>query len=102
MGHSDYLCIAAFRMFEEIARADSGMALAFGAHFWPFLFIALEPHENRRLLEEFAPMFCDTTDAVFGALCMTEPQGGSDIENVEIAQGHHHPDHRGAATGTNG
>ncbi|MGC9336263.1 MAG: acyl-CoA dehydrogenase family protein [Anaerolineae bacterium] len=87
MGRSGYLCIAAFRMFEEIARADSGMALAFGAHFWPFLFIALEPHENRRLLEEFAPMFCETDKARFGAMCLTEPQGGADIENVEVVKG---------------
>lgn len=82
MGRSNYMCTAAFRMFEEIVRADTGMALAFGALFWPFLFIALEPHENRRLLEEFVPLFCETTEPVFAALCMTEPQGGSDIEIV--------------------
>jgi alkylation response protein AidB-like acyl-CoA dehydrogenase len=87
MGKSNYMCVAAYRMFEEIARADSGMAMAFGALFWPFLFIALEPHENRRLLEEFAPMFCETNEAVFTAMCMTEPQGGADIENVEIVKG---------------
>jgi len=87
MGRSNYMCVAAYRMFEEIARADSGMAMAFGALFWPFLFIAIEPHENRRLLEEFAPMFCQTTEPVFAAMCMTEPQGGADIENVEIVKG---------------
>ena len=87
MGRSDFLCVAAYRMFEEIARADSGMAMAFGIVYWPLLFISLQPHENRRLLEEFAPMFCDTDEAVFAALCMTEPQGGSDIENVEILGG---------------
>ena len=87
MGQSNYMCGAAYRMFEEIGRADTGMAMAFGALFWPLLFIALKPHENRRLLEEFAPMFCGTTEAVFAALCMTEPQGGSDIENVEVVKG---------------
>jgi alkylation response protein AidB-like acyl-CoA dehydrogenase len=87
LGHSDYLSVAAFRMFEEIARADSGMAVAFGVVFWPLLFIAVEPHVNRRLCEEFAPMFCQTTEPVFSALAMTEPQGGSDIENVELLGG---------------
>jgi alkylation response protein AidB-like acyl-CoA dehydrogenase len=87
LGTSNYLYVAAFCMFEEIARADSGMAMAFGVVFWPLLFISLEPHVNRRLLEEFAPMFCGTRDATFAALCMTEPQGGSDIENVEIVKG---------------
>ncbi|MBN2026073.1 MAG: acyl-CoA/acyl-ACP dehydrogenase [Actinobacteria bacterium] len=87
LGTSNYLYVAAYCMFEEIARADSGMAMAFGVVFWPLLFISLEPHVNRRLLEEFAPMFCGTRDATFAALCMTEPQGGADIENVEIIKG---------------
>jgi alkylation response protein AidB-like acyl-CoA dehydrogenase len=87
LGTSNYLYVAAYCMFEEIARADAGMAMAFGVVFWPLLFIALEPHVNRRLLEEFAPMFCGTDQATYSALCMTEPQGGSDIENVEIVKG---------------
>jgi alkylation response protein AidB-like acyl-CoA dehydrogenase len=87
LGTSNYLYVAAYCMFEEIARADSGMAMAFGVVFWPLLFISLEPHVNRRLLEEFAPMFCGTNEVTFAALCMTEPQGGSDIENVEIVKG---------------
>jgi alkylation response protein AidB-like acyl-CoA dehydrogenase len=87
LGTSNYLYVAAYCMFEEIARADSGMAMAFGVVFWPLLFISLEPHVNRRLLEEFAPMFCGTNEATFAALCMTEPQGGADIENVEIVKG---------------
>ncbi len=87
LGTSNYLYVAAYCMFEEIARADSGMAMAFGVVYWPLLFIALEPHVNRRLLEEFAPMFCGTNEATYSALCMTEPQGGADIENVEIVKG---------------
>lgn len=87
LGHSNYLSVAAFRMFEEIARADSGMAVAFGVVFWPLVFITVEPHVNRRLCEEFAPMFCETTEPVFSALAMTEPQGGADIENIEIVKG---------------
>jgi len=87
LGHSDFLSVAAFRMFEEVARADSGMAVAFGVVFWPLVMIACEPHVNRRLCEEFAPMFTQTTEPVFSCMAMTEPQGGSDIENVEMLKG---------------
>ena len=87
LGHSDHLCVAAFHMFEEIARADSGMAVAFGVVFWPLVLICCEPHVNRRLCEEFAPMFTGTADAVFSCMAMTEPQGGADIENIELIRG---------------
>ncbi len=87
MGHSDYLGTGAYRMFEEVARADSAMAVAFGVVFWPLVMICNEPHVNRRLCEEFAPLFCSTTEAVFAANAMTEPQGGADIENVEVLGG---------------
>ncbi len=87
LGHSDYLGTGAFRIFEEIARADSGIAVAFGVVFWPLVMICVEPHVNRRLCEEFAPMFCQTTEPVFSANAMTEPQGGADIENFEVVKG---------------
>ncbi len=87
LGASNYTCVAVFRVFEEIARADSGLGLAFGVMLWPLELIVFEPHVNRRLCEEFAPMFCRTTEACFPAMVMTEPQGGSDIENVEIVKG---------------
>jgi alkylation response protein AidB-like acyl-CoA dehydrogenase len=87
IGRSDHVMVAAFRLFEQIARADSGMGLAFGAFLWPLEFITLKPHENRRLCEEFAPMFCQTEEAVFAAMVMTEPQGGSDIENTAVVRG---------------
>jgi alkylation response protein AidB-like acyl-CoA dehydrogenase len=86
MGHSGYLGTGAARLFEEVARADSGMAVAFGVLFWPLCMICIEPHVNRRLCEEFAPMFMQTR-AVFAANAMTEPQGGADIENMEILGG---------------
>ena len=86
LGHSGVLCTASQRMFEEIARADSGMAVAFGVVFWPLVFIAVEPHVNRRLCEEFAPLYM-RDEPVFAALAMTEPQGGSDIENVDVLKG---------------
>ncbi len=87
LGHSDYLSVASFRMFEEIARADSGMAVAFGVVFWPLVMICCEPHVNYRLCQEFAPMFTETKDAVFSCMAMTEPQGGADIENIDVMKG---------------
>ena len=86
-GRSSSLGTAAFRVFEEVSRADSAMAVAFGVTFWPLLMITRPPHVNRRLCEEFAPLFCDTTRPVFAANAMTEPQGGSDIENMDLLGG---------------
>jgi len=87
MGNSNYIALLSFMVFEEIARADSGMDPPIGMVFVPLLFMAVEPHVNRRLLQEFAPMFCGTNDAAFAALGMTEQQGGSDIENVDVLGG---------------
>ena len=87
LGHSGYLGTGAFRLFEEVARADSGMAVAFGVTFWPLLMIAAEPHVNMRLCRELGPLFCDTTDVRFAANAMTEPQGGADIENLDLLRG---------------
>jgi alkylation response protein AidB-like acyl-CoA dehydrogenase len=87
LGHSDYLGTGAFRLFEEVARGDSAIAVAFGVVFWPLLMICTEPHVNRRLCAEFAPMFCQTTEARFAANAMTEPQGGADIENLDLLSG---------------
>ncbi|NMD42868.1 MAG: acyl-CoA/acyl-ACP dehydrogenase [Firmicutes bacterium] len=87
LGHSNYIGSASFRLFEEVARADSAMAVALGVIYWPLLMICNEPHVNRRLCEEFAPMFCKTEKAVFAANAMTEPQGGADIENLDVVKG---------------
>lgn len=87
LGHSDYLGVGAFRVFEEVARADSAMAVAFGVTFWPMLMICNEPHVNRKLCEKFAPLFCRTDKAIFAANAMTEPQGGADIENLDLLGG---------------
>jgi len=86
-GHSGYLATGAYRMFEEVARADSAMAVAFGVVFWPLSMICIEPHVNRRLCAEFAPLFCRSDKAVFAANAMTEPQGGADIENLDLLHG---------------
>lgn len=87
LGHSHYTAAASFRLMEEVARADSGIAVAFGVTFWPLIMICNEPHLNRRLCEEFAPLFCSTDKAVFAANAMTEPQGGADIENMDVIKG---------------
>jgi alkylation response protein AidB-like acyl-CoA dehydrogenase len=86
-GHSDYAATAAYRVCEEVSRADSAIGVAFAVQAWPLLIICVEPHVNRRLCKEFAPMFCNTTKAVFAANAMTEPQGGSDIENLDLLKG---------------
>ncbi|MDY0001256.1 MAG: acyl-CoA dehydrogenase, partial [Polyangia bacterium] len=78
---------ASTRVMEEVARADSGMAVAFAVTSWPLLMICCEPHVNRRLCERFAPEFCQITKARFAANAMTEPQGGADIENLELMGG---------------
>ncbi len=87
LSRSGYVGTFCFAGFEEVARADSAIAVAFGVLFWPLIMICNEPHVNRRLCEEFAPMFCDTTRPVFAANAMTEPQGGADIENMEVVKG---------------
>jgi alkylation response protein AidB-like acyl-CoA dehydrogenase len=87
MGSSNYFTTAAYMLCEEVSRADSGMGVAFAVVHWPLLLICVEPHVNRELCEEFAPIFCSTTHARFAANAMTEPQGGSDIENMEVVKG---------------
>jgi len=87
LGQSDYAFTAAAALAEEVGRADTAMAVAFMVTYWPLTTILVEPHVNWRLAKEFAPMFCDAEKAVFAANAMTEPQGGADIENMEILGG---------------
>ncbi|HOD70631.1 MAG: Acyl-CoA dehydrogenase [Deltaproteobacteria bacterium ADurb.BinA179] len=84
---SDYIFRFAYMLCEELGRADTGMAVALAVTFWPLLVILVEPFVNERLIAEFAPMFCNTKKAVFAANAMTEPQGGSDIENMGLLRG---------------
>lgn len=86
LGNSDYFWVTVFRLLEEMARADSGMCIALAVVLWPLMFITLEPHINRRLCAEFAPMY-SRGEPVFSALAMTEPQGGADIENIDFLKG---------------
>jgi alkylation response protein AidB-like acyl-CoA dehydrogenase len=87
LGKSDYLFRAAYTISEEIGRGDTGIAVAFGVTFWPIFTILIDPYENQKLAAEFAPMYRDTDKAFFAANAMTEPQGGADIENMELLKG---------------
>jgi len=87
LASSDYIFRMAYMLCEELGRADTGMAVALAVTFWPLLVILVEPYVNERLLDEFAPMFCTSKKAVFAANAMTEPQGGSDIENMGLLKG---------------
>ncbi len=82
LGQSDHVGTLMARVFEEVGRADTGIAVASAVTFWPLIMIALKPHINEELCAEFAPMFCDADEPRFAANAMTEPQGGSDIENM--------------------
>ena len=87
LGGSDRILHVGYAMSEEIGRADTALAVAFLVTFWPMSSILVEPHVNWKLAREFAPIFCESKDPVFTALCMTEPQGGADIENMELLGG---------------
>jgi butyryl-CoA dehydrogenase len=71
---------------EELARGDSGMAVAATCISWPLVPILFEPYTREDLLEEFAKIFCKD-ELRFGCFAMTEPQGGCDIENVDVMKG---------------
>ena len=51
------------RVLEEIGRADPGIGYIFASTFCALVPIVMEPHVNEELLEEFAPIFCDTKEA---------------------------------------
>ncbi len=75
------------RIFEEVGRGDTAIAVATGVTLWPLTLIGVEPLIRMDLLEEFAPIYCETEEPMFGMMAMTEPQGGSDIENVDHVRG---------------
>lgn len=80
-------CVTFVVCCEEIARADAGLATAAVCIGWPFLPILLEPHKNQRLIEKFAPMFCDTDRLVFGCAAITDGRSGADVENIDGTHG---------------
>jgi butyryl-CoA dehydrogenase len=77
---------ALYWAIEELARGDSGMALAALCTDWILMPILFEPYRREDLLEEFARIFC-RDELHLGCFAMTEPQGGCDIENVDVMKG---------------
>jgi len=69
---------------EEIARGDSGIAVALACTLWPFMPAIWA--QNEAVLDHFGPIFCGD-ELKIGCFNMTEPGGasgggGCDIENV--------------------
>ena len=71
---------------EELSRIDSGFAVSALCSTWGLIPILLEPHRNMELCMEFGPKFCGD-DLYMSCHAMTEPAGGSDIENVGRIRG---------------
>jgi len=68
---------------EEIARGDSGIAVALGCTGWCVMPIVYEPYKRPDLLQELTQVFYE--DKIhFGCFAMTEPEGGCDIENPRM------------------
>ena len=68
---------------EEIARGDSGIAVALGCTGWCVMPIVYEPYKRPDLLHELTQVFYE--DKIhFGCFAMTEPEGGCDIENPRM------------------
>lgn len=70
-------CIA----FEEIARGDSGIAIAAGCTPWCWQAAVLAP--NEAILQRYAAQFCGE-ELQMGCFAITEPGGGCDIENPDL------------------
>ncbi|MFA7461656.1 MAG: acyl-CoA dehydrogenase family protein [Anaerovoracaceae bacterium] len=73
-------------MLEELARGDSGIAVAFSCIGWAFQPAVLA--RNRTILETFVPKFCGK-EVHLACFNMTEPGGahgggGCDIENISL------------------
>lgn len=71
---------------EEIARGDSGIAVALACTGWCVAPLQHEPYRRPDLLRELTQVFQEN-NVHFGCFAMTEPEGGCDIENPRM-QGH--------------
>jgi len=71
---------------EEIARGDSGIAVALACTSWCVAPLQHEPYRRPELLRELTQVFQENK-VHFGCFAMTEPEGGCDIENPRM-QGH--------------
>jgi len=63
---------------EEIARGDSGLALH--TLLIPWGMAAAMGGQNKALMDEFIPLFCDDTPRV-ACMAITEPAGGCNVED---------------------
>lgn len=86
LGSSDYFGSITARVMEEIGRYDTGIAVSVGVSLWPLFVITVKPHINYELCAEFAPLY-KRNKLTISANAMTEPQGGSDIENLDELKG---------------
>ena len=68
---------------EEIARGDSGIAVALGCTGWCVIPLQYEPYKRPDLLKELTKVFHENKPH-FGCFAMTEPEGGCDIENPHM------------------
>jgi len=68
---------------EEIARGDSGIAVALACTSWSVMPLWYEPYRNVDLLQELTAVFQED-EVHFGCFAMTEPEGGCDIENPRM------------------
>lgn len=75
--------INACGMLEEMARGDSGIAVAIGCAGWCLVPIWYEPYKRPDLLKEFATIYKEAAMPL-GCFAMTEPEGGCDIENPRM------------------
>lgn len=86
LGQSDYMMALTYCIAEEIGRGDSSLSLSSICSLWPLCTFLIPPFVNMRLAQELAPLFTGGKICI-GCQAMTEPQGGSDIENIDLLRG---------------
>ncbi len=86
LGSSDSVGALVYALCEEMARGDSSLALSNLCSQWALATFLIKPNINMRLARELAPMFCGK-ELCICCQAMTEPQGGSDIENMDLLKG---------------
>ncbi len=68
-------------IYEELARGDSGIAIAAGCTSWCWQPAVVAG--NEAILQRYAPQFCGE-ELQMGCFAITEPEGGCDIENPDV------------------
>jgi len=74
--------VTLFLALMELARGDIGLAVSLGCVFWP-QFPLIYGFKNEHILEWLSSLFSDNKPHL-GCFAITEPQGGSDIENPRM------------------